>query len=1439
MAEVALPAVAASPFRLEVAAAFAPAPAAAALGPTSVAMENGASSGSGSSRSSGGETVAGARDEEEEEQDEAAMARDRTDSLAKLEGRPLPTTPKMLQSASLPASPRAGGSPAVSAGRRSAEFMRDAIPRARLNGSPRTSGRNSRASLATLDSLLTTGESVYEDATEGDTEEDWEDEPNLPHSISNLTKSPILPDTPPSEEELASASSDVRKTPKAGSPSTPPQSSYPEFVDSQHLTPSSSFEEQAILLQRRATLQAEASRRIAIRQSVSALPSSSSSTSSAAADSPSTVLALRRFSAAPRQSPAAAHSDPQRASISGPSPSAAALLAASPPRQWHPKPLVLTPARTINTPLTSSASSPSRRRESLGVGSSSGGGHSRTHSNVSNFSSWSGGSRPLSPRGEGRISPYMTMTLGRAGSLAGPSSSSSSPPPAAATTLAARRRSTGYVESAGDLAMPRGERHHRKSLSATTSGRISWMGGGHHGGGAPLPQLQHRNRSTSEDTGASHLTGESTTTRYASSSASTRSARGERESPDSSAGGWSDEKEEQERERVKHHQRAGEGEGDGVEGSPSMNDQEWEQEYFRRTGASAGAATPLESVQEGESGTGSDTPATTVQPRFSSPRPSPRPAQYEQYEQQQRDERAEYVEFEASPRTAEEARSIGLVPTTQAPVVAQVGEEAMEQPSELPPPVAFLEPRRPSQQQAVKTPSSPPLPPKEPHLSSPRQPYLGSPRQPHLSSPRQPAPLSPRQSAPISPRQPAPAPHPSSPSTPARRRPSARYDELWNGEPSFDSGTSAASDSDVSLALATPPRGNSFEASSSRPPSQLNPANSNPNLASPARSTGSLSDATRSTTPRKGKPIVIKSVTARSSAANARRSHRLSQVEPPLLEAGGAPHNRLSTRIEGPAAHHRLSTRLEGPAAHHRLSTRLGGGDGGAAHRLSARLSKRLSITPGSPKEHSPPTVPPSQVPTPQGARSPPQCQLSPPREATPQRNSVVASGLAIWPPPAETKTVTLGAPLAYHTDSEMSSTTSLGDASDDEDLPPTAAERAAERERARLGNSTSPRSSGYSFPNTTRRKPAFEPRDPRGKRDDFETGDSFLEVLLNSEPPASMNLNRRHYLDDDDKRWSNYSSGTVDTFRKGSAGSFASGTSGATLQGPFDRKSSSGGGGITKKLFGGLKTLSPGTSSSDDRKRPISIAPGGTARRSGSNKPRPVVSAPLELQAASHAMLAGQRSLSSMSGSSHGSSQGSQYWGSAQSSPNQPQSSIALGAALASRYTNAAAVASAGGNDDAAEELASTYGDGASLAGGRPSLDSVYRPPPKAYALPPGLLSAGDAPPPPPHRPIRPSASPAPSQRSGLSPSPAQSFTSVLNSPFQMRSRQGSKDSSAAGSFVSANAPAHAAAGSASPLYPRKGSAGSSTQAGTGFDFGATSPTLTREVLRGQFLER
>lgn len=1030
-------------------------------------------------------------------------------------------------------------------------------------------------------------------------------------------KSPSLPDTPPTEEELASASPDLRKTPKAQHPPSPSSDSQLDPFGSHSFTAHSVFDEQAVLLKRRATLTAEASQHAAILQSIAVTPT---------ADRSTTALALRRFSANPRSTLLPSPAEKQRASISGPSPSATTLA-----RPWHPKPLVLTPARTVHTPITSDPLTPPRRRESLQLPT-----HRRTGSGFSHASNPNSGSRPYSP-GSGRDSPRRPVSA----------------------SGYARRRSMGYLEPASDQEFESLAR--RKSTASPNDARINWM----------LPNGHQRKRSGSEDTGGSTLTRDSSTTHFGSPVRA-------RESPDSSRSGSSM----QRRSGRKNEQ-----------GSPSLDDSEWEREYFRQ-------AVPLESVDETDVSS-TETTAAPSAPTFT-------PA---------------FVSMDAesaepSPRTQVEAEDCGLSTTSKPPVLAtttspqipfpsdtplsRIDEGPATVPVELPPPIPTVE-------TSLVEPQSPPLPAKDRPLS----------------------PCSPPSRASVD------------PVTPPRRASIKRH--TLKAESNVDSGTSAA-ESDAS------PRRPLDPTTPERAPTQLNSTTDSPTRSIMDR------DRPRSMTPKKGKPIQIKSVTARSSAANARRVNRLSQIDPPFVAPVAAPIT-----------------------------------SGGAGSRLSARLSKRLSIGLSSPEQRHLKEVQQEQV---QQQLQSGQSTPSPP-PAVSKRNSVVPSGLAIWPPPAETKTVSLAPPLAYGTDSELGN--GFESATDDEDER--ALRKRQERERARIGNPSSPpRSSGYSFPGTRRR--VFEPRDPRARRDDPEVGDSFLEVLLNSEPPAPPQHRRGT---DGDPRWSNYSNSTVDTFRRGSAPS-AAGSSGSTAH----PKS----GGFTKKLFT-FGSRSP--ASGDDRKKPISIAPGGGARRG--SKPRPVVSAPLELQAASSAMQQ-QRSISSISSSSQSSTQGSNYWGSANSSPHQ-STSLSLGPPVALRYTGAEVVANVGRPAaDEAEELASLYGDGSR----RPSLDSVFRPAPKAYALPPGLLSAGDAPPPPPHsnRGLRSPAS------SAASPSPAQSFSSTLNSPFQTRPRQGSKDST--GSFVSAIGNGSGIPSSqGSPMY-RGGSQSSAEPMGS---------TGMREVLRGQFLER
>ncbi|BGP46046.1 hypothetical protein JCM10450v2_001886 [Rhodotorula kratochvilovae] len=1149
---------------------------------TSTPMDRTESSGS-ESRSSGGDTVAaGADDDDQDEagrtEREAALARARqiADSLSRLEGRNGDTAEVARRDFAPPPPDKSdeGSFTTASSGRPSAERSRVTTTRTRLNSAsptPRTrpagsaASTSSRASVATLDSVLTTGESVYEDAKENPDEDGWEDEvmPSLP--LSELTQPPVLLD-PISLPDRH----DPPTTPKADLPQSP--FDYPGF------SPRSAFEEQAILLQRRASLQAQAqaSRRASARQSFSAR----------ATDPQSTLLTIRRYSAAPSstQVPVAT----RRTSLAGPAPT-------SPTRQWHPKPLVLTPSRTVQAPLTSATpTSPSRRR---GSASTDGGGF--THSRNSSIVSSGGFGRAISPGGE-RLTP-----------------SPRSPPSAGG----ARRRSLNYIDASEGLHAHAQARSTQRHSLAGASSRQSGP-----------PASYRRSRTASQDTGSTHFTGESLLSR---ASGGTHG-----ESPDSSVDGWIDEKD------VQAHGGAAKRE---TRGSPLMSDGEWEREYQRRSGM----AGPLEMVEEAE---GSDARAS---------------------------------EQEEATAPMSPASSSGQQKTP----VAGNG-----------PAVSFTA-ATPSTIHAHGSPST-------------------------VSSPKVSSPIALSQK---------PLPHPQV------TRHKAKYDEHWNGETVSDS---AAKDSDAT--------------SFSRPSheSLTTPLPDSPALDGAAPSSqgdgrSAAGDRPRSLTPMKGKPIVIKSMTARSSAAMARRSQRLSQIDPPVGESS------------------------------HRLSR--------AMRRLSAAPAAAPASSP--PRQHASPPQELARSPRQEQQRSArrdsqpaPQRRMSSPRAQIPS-SQTWSSGLAIWPPPAETKTMTLAPPLNYASDGESAAGLSGRESETDDEGFGSASTRYGSRPS---------RSSGYA-----RERPAFQPRNPRAAPDDEDYGpESWLEVLLNEEPPPRRS-SRSHAADEFDQRWSSYSGSTFDTYKKGSARSYGSTRSAASTLSPG--KASSGGG-LTKKIFGGLRAKSPDLVAHDRPKKPISIAPQYGKRRE-STKPRPIVSGPLELQAASSAM-AQQRSQSSTSSIG---SLSSQEFGAAHGNghvhlvrPMVHYPSVA--AATAARNVQAFP------SDDAAEELASLHFD--SMSDLRASLDTVFRPPPKQYALPPGLLAHGVAAPLPPRQHRIHSA-----DSESESPSPAESHSSVLSSAYA-RSRQGSRDNSASGlAFPST---------SHSQKMQRRASQSSNEHA-----------VPMREVLCGQALER
>ncbi|GJN88528.1 hypothetical protein Rhopal_001494-T1 [Rhodotorula paludigena] len=577
-------------------------------------------------------------------------------------------------------------------------------------------------------------------------------------------------------------------------------------------------------------------------------------------------------------------------------------------------------------------------------------------------------------------------------------------------------------------------------------------------------------------------------------------------------------------------------------------------------------------------------------------------------------------------------------------------------------------------------------------------------------------------------------------------RAKSRYDEHWNGEATTDSAT------DNSDASPRPPR--KFSATAS-PLRSAHDSVDTSNLSSPSetppKSETPTDERPRSMTPRKGKPIVIKSVTARSSAANLRRSQRLSQIDPPLVDPSP----------------HRLSRTLR------RLS---GVGPASPPTSPKAAASPKEQHTTRSPVQPRSPISPPRDESSRARRASSPQIR----RASSPQVRRVSSphlaqippvanhswTGLAIWPPPAETKTVSLGAPLGYDSDSSRD-LSGLESETEDEGTTSGSAGRVS-------------RSNGF-------RRPVFEPRNPRAAQDEADFGpESWLEVLLNEEPPPRRSSRQQ---DDFAQRWSAYSGSTMDTYKKGSAGSSMSGTSSSTVS---PGKSS----GLTKKIFERVK-------------KPISIAPQSQpARRRDPTKPRPIVSGPLELQAASSAMR------QQHSQSSAGSSAGSQSFGSLRSSPSHSATSLRRPSGPYAPVT-ANSLYSAQ-PDDVAEELASLKFD--STDDLRASLDTVFCPAPKPYSLPPGLLSHGVAAPAPPrHRRVDSNGSII------ESPSPNGSYTSLLgssaSSPYA-RSRQGSRDSAASGSLA----------------FPSPSNA---VKMQRNASLSSNEPMPIREVLRGQALER
>lgn len=414
------------------------------------------------------------------------------------------------------------------------------------------------------------------------------------------------------------------------------------------------------------------------------------------------MIPLRRYSAVPKGLGVAEPTSPNRRHSAMPgfdSPtssngdlSSSTIVPPTPDSRrssFQLKPLVLTPQRTLITPLTSSpsssaAGSPSmiRRRMSdqFGSGSTANGSLNR-HASLT--------ARPTSPFGGGfggRMSP-----------LAFGASQSEGPN---------RRRSMGYVETSQTKRRGSGSSAGHGPPSAGTS--ASWG--------------ERRMRSASEDTGFTRTTRESSL--------------GDGISPDSSVSSWSEEKEKdgQLLQPQKH--------------SPEMSDQEWEEQYQKRS------VTPLGVLEEGRQVERWEEDGTATKRRTF----------FEESEEEEKHRRQE-----------EEEQMAAIPPVTPSTPVIELSEPSptgSQHPREGPPPTSFVAPITVASGLPSPAPplfedeSHPPSPP--PTFPLPSVPVVEGGLNGDVKSVKSVKSIKPRKS---------------------RRKP-VKYDEHWNGEAFVDSSPS-------------------------------------------------------------------------------------------------------------------------------------------------------------------------------------------------------------------------------------------------------------------------------------------------------------------------------------------------------------------------------------------------------------------------------------------------------------------------------------------------------------------------------------------------------------------------------------------------------------------------------------------------------------------------
>jgi hypothetical protein len=291
-----------------------------------------------------------------------------------------------------------------------------------------------------------------------------------------------------------------------------------------------------------------------------------------------------------------------------------------------------------------------------------------------------------------------------------------------------------------------------------------------------------------------------------------------------------------------------------------------------------------------------------------------------------------------------------------------------------------------------------------------------------------------------------------------------------------------------------------------------------------------------------------------------------------------------------------------------------------------------------------------------------------------------------------------------------------------------------------------------------------FEPRDPR-TREELDAGSgSYLEVLLYSEPPPRTKPAPA--------RWSTTTSSTsAHSQRKEAVGTpLIRSDSPPSIPAANKAKSSNN---FAQKIFGSFRGKEGKRSSVGSNRRPMSMIV-QNATPAEPTKPRPIVSGPLELQKAElERQQQGQESVTAP--------------------PQNLSVSFAPPIPVMKSYTSLARVYE--------EESQSQLNRSASL-------ETIERPPPRPFSLPPGLVasSSSDS--------LRPPVPPVKPPRSPLRPSP--------NSGNELLQPGSPRAVSPVHSFKS--------------FQSQRPSIGSNTGRSS---IAASEPIGVRDVLRGQFLER